>query len=167
MPDVFSAFIESPSGETFTQLRAAIVQMPEYRFDSTELDDLTELFEAAEYSAVAAQLSDLMPNWLLSPRVHDYVSHAARQTGNDELAESEHYMARACLRGLLDSGDGSRERPYLVTHITDEYDVLASLDKAVRDQRFVRDGDGAYDRFLCSDGAEVWFDVTPALLSAS
>jgi hypothetical protein len=106
---------------------------------------------------------ELMPNWLLSPRVHFLLSTAADKLGDADMARREQYLAKVCLRGLLASGNGSEELPYLITHLPDEYDVLDALGKEMTGQRLVRSGPGACDVIACADGTEVWFDITAGL----
>ena len=63
------------------------------------------------------------------------------------------------------SGGGTQARPYLVTHIADEYDLLAVLGKEAASQRQVNSEGGAFDVITCSDASELWFDVTPGFTS--
>src|SRR5258708_38364042 len=127
MSDPFIAFLEKPTGDTFSQLRSAVVEAPEYDFYSNDLEEMEQLAAAKNFPAAADRWSVAMPSWLLSPRMHQLIGDAARQTGNKDLAAREDYLVKACLRGLTASGDGSEQRPYLVTHASDEYDVLGAL----------------------------------------
>src|SRR5262245_6100057 len=135
MADPLSDFFENPSGETFVRLRNDVLADPSYDFNSTDLDELTDLLAAEEYDAVPDALPGLMPGWLLSPRVHLLAALAAEKSGNAANAELERNVVRACLRGLLQSGDGTPQRPYLITHITDEYDLLEHFGKRPTEQR--------------------------------
>ncbi len=166
MADLLIDFLERPTEESFVRLRAAVLSEPVYDFGAQDDADLAKLMEDGEFAAAAAMRSQLMPNWLLSPRVHQMLASAAESIGDKETAQSERYFARASLRGLLLSGDGAPERPYLVTHVADEYDLLATLDKAALTQRIVNTGSGSFDVITCRDGSEVWFDVTSGLTSA-
>jgi hypothetical protein len=163
MPDELSDFLAKPSGETFLRLREVVIGSPDYEFHSDGADQVQGLFAAEDYEAVPDMLSELMPNWLLSPRVHRLVGLAAEQVGDTDLAQRETYMARACIRGLLESGDGSRERPFQVTHVADEYDLLEIQGKEMKQQRLVTDTAGSFDVIACTDGTELWFDIGPSL----
>jgi hypothetical protein len=162
MPDLFSDFMATPSGDTFVPLRAAVTDAPEYDFHANDVEELDQLVNDEDYEEVSARMGALMPNWLLSPRVHRLLAYAAGQLGDTETAQREGYLARACLRGLLQSGDGTPERPYLVTHVADEYDVLDYLKKDPVEQRQVVGPGGAFDVLLCEDDSELWFDISPA-----
>ena len=165
MADAFSEFLQEPTEATFLRLRAVVLADPGYDFYSTAVDTLADLVAAEDYAAVLAELPALMPSWLLSPRVHLLVNQAAEKAGDAETARREMYVARACLRGLLRSGDGTKKRPYLVTHVADEYDLLDQLDKEEAGQDRVSDGDGVFDKIACTDGTELWFDASPGLKS--
>jgi hypothetical protein len=161
MADPLSDFLERPSGESFVRLRAAVLAEPSYDFHADDDAELNQLVEEGEDEVVVGRLPQLMPNWLLSPRVHQMLGDAAQRSGDAETAQREHYFARAALRGLLESGDGSRERPYLVTHIADEYDLLSALGKEAESQSQAGGPSGVCDVIACRDGSELWFDVTP------
>jgi hypothetical protein len=61
---------------------------------------------------------------------------------------------------MASTGNGSPDSPYLVTRISDEYDLLRRLNKVCR-QQGLREKDGRrFDVLQCPDGSEVWFDVT-------
>jgi hypothetical protein len=64
---------------------------------------------------------------------------------------------------LLTTGDGTRASPYIVTHPTDEYDVLAALGLKSAGQSLTERHGRLYDIQLCEDGRELWFDVTDLL----
>ena len=163
MPDEFSEFLADPSGENFLRLRQVVLDTPGYDFYSDDVSELEELVNNGQYDEVPGKLPELMPGWLLSPRVHQLVGVSARKTGDAERVAAQEYLAKACLGGLLQSGDGSRARPYRVTHVADEYDVLDYLGQGTTDQRVVTGDDGAYDVFTRADGSEVWFDASPGL----
>ena len=69
-------------------------------------------------------------------------------------------VAATCCEGILATGDGTKEKPYLVTRTSDEYDILQYLDKQFGGQALVSDGDRNFDVMTCSDGTELWFDIT-------
>lgn len=167
MPDPFIAFLEKPAGETFSALRDAVIAAPEYDFYSNDLTELEALAARGDLDLVVERLPSAMPNWLLSPRAHQLFSRAAEQTGDADLAQRENYLMKACLRGLAESGDGTAQRPYLVTHVSDEYDLLAALNKEVAQQRQVSNERGLFDVILCTDGSELWFDVSSSLTTPS
>lgn len=168
MADPFADFLDNPSGDTFLELRALVIAQPEYDFHSASLAELEDLVATGQFEAVPEKLPELMPNWLLSPRLHRLVSQAAEQRGDTETAQRELALAQACLKGLLESGDGSPMRPYRITQVADEYDLLESLGKELATQRIVPDAAfGPLDVLVCSDGRELCFDIGPGLTQAA
>ncbi|MBT9457366.1 MAG: hypothetical protein IV097_12170 [Burkholderiaceae bacterium] len=159
MADAFSDFLATPSGETFLRLREDVLASPAYDFQSDELESLSELVEAGQFDAAADQFSALMPAWLLSPRAHLLAGRAAAQSGDADRAQLERDFAQACLRGLRQSGDGSAARPYRVSHVADEYDLLESLGRSFASQRQVSASEGVFDLITCTDGSELWFEI--------
>ena len=103
-----------------------------------------------------------MPNWILNPGIHFVAAQAFRELGDTERAESEAETGRALLGGLLMTGDGSPERPYIVLRAADEYDVLASMGLRCRAHQVAYRSGRAYDALACDDGRDVWIDVSAA-----
>ena len=68
------------------------------------------------------------------------------------------------LQGLLTTGDGTRGNPYVVCHAADEHDVVAALGHEAAGQSLVEHEGRLCDVLVCSDGREVWFDVTDLLV---
>lgn len=157
---VLAEFIERPCADTFLRLREAVVAAPSYDFHAIDGLTLAERVAAGDLDAVPAALAELMPDWLLSPLMHGFAEQAARHSGDADGAARAAYFGHACLLGLLDSGDGSRQRPYRVTHVADEYDLLDALGKQLVSQWPVQGDDGLYDVMRCSDGSELWFDAS-------
>jgi hypothetical protein len=163
MADAFDDFLDRPSTETFLRLRDNVLAAPGYDFYSDGLDELEDLAGADDHAGVLDALPTLMPNWLLSPRVHRLAGVAARQAGDEDRALTEESLARACMTGLLRSGAGTKEKPFRVLHVSDEYDAVEALGKTAAGQRQVVDDDGVYDVLTCADGSELWFDVSASL----
>jgi hypothetical protein len=161
MADAFADFLDQPNEQNFLRLRDIVIASPEYDFYAEDVEDLTALIAHGEYDEARARLPELMPNWLLSPRTHQLLALAAEQAGDKDTAQSENLMARACYVGLTQSGNGSQLRPFRVSHIADEYDLLEALGKDPRSQRLV--SSGSFDVFSCADGSELWFDISPSV----
>ncbi len=160
MPDVFDSFLENPTGESFRAMREMLLQQPEYDFQSKALAEVEDLAAEEEFEDVLDRGAEAMPEWLLSPSMHQYLADAAMETGDEDRARSEEYLMKACLRGLAQSGDGTPEQPYLVMHPADEYDLVESLGKEAASQSKAQTGQRSLDRIRCSDGTDLYFDIT-------
>jgi hypothetical protein len=62
--------------------------------------------------------------------------------------------------GILATGDGSADKPYLVSRVSDEYDILRHTKKGMKGQSLRTKGDKSFDVIACQDGQELWFDIT-------
>lgn len=162
LDQLFGDFIESPERETWLELRQQVIASDAYQPYSDEFSTAEELLDLYELVDARAALEDTMPNLLLSPRAHRLLAEIESAGGDVPAAERERIIANACIEGILATGDGSEEHPWLVLRPSDEYDVLAHLGKRPDMQSLVR-GDGKrYDLITCTDDSEVWFDVTEA-----
>ena len=156
----FATFLKKPTQESFLRVRGALVASPAYAPYASDLDDVAKLVKAGKWKEAQAKLQGAMPNLLLSPRAHRFASRVATALGDPKGAEAERAIADKCIQGILSTGTGTAERPYLVTRVADEYDVLGHLGKRKRVQGLRRQGDRSHDVIQCEDGAEVWFDIT-------
>lgn len=103
-----------------------------------------------------------MANYLLSPGAHLLLGDIYEKLGDEESARRERTIAIRCVKAILASGDGTADRPYLVTRVSDEYDVLAYLKKPMERQSLQQRGGRACDVMCCKDGSEIWFDISEA-----
>lgn len=167
MADEISDFLAEPNAETFLRLRALVEASPHYTMMSDEDEQLAELVQAGAYDQAAELAEQLMPNWLLSPHVHRLATAVAERLGATEAAARERYLERACTKGLLLAGDGTRERPYPVLHVSDEYELLGTLGKEPAGQKIANGTNGPCDVITCDDGSEVWFGIASGLENAA
>jgi hypothetical protein len=162
MKDVFFDFLQNPGRESYLKIRDLVVAHPSYNAYARDLDELAKLYGEERYDEMEAQKDRALPNYLLSPRLHLLAGLAARKRGDERAAEMEFFICSMCLEGILSTGDGSEERPYLVLRTTDEYDVLQHLDKTLDMQELMHKGERSYDVMNCQDGSVLWFDITDA-----
>jgi len=159
--DQLKRYIQERSPESYLKLREAIKASPEYvPYSGSYAEIARPMLEQGKYREVISYLQSMMPNWMLNPGIHKLLSFAYSKLGKNDAARSEYALASRLLEGILSTGDGSEERPYLVLHTTDEYDVLEHLGKESAGQSLVEKGDKRYDRQTCQDGFEIWFDIT-------
>ena len=105
-------------------------------------------------------MAQAQPNLLLSPLAHLLLSAALKEEGNEKAADLERFICFRCVDGIGLTGDGTRARPYLVLRTSDEYDMLNAQGKQFASQHLVHEGGKSYDRMVCADDSELWFDVT-------
>ncbi|HUT32332.1 MAG TPA: DUF4919 domain-containing protein [Planctomycetota bacterium] len=165
--EFFAAFLEKPGKETYLAVFKAVTEAESYDPYSMDLNGAWGLIKEKKFKEAQEKLEKAMPSLLLSPRAHGMAAMAAEGLNDAAKAKSEREAAAKCIQGMLATGDGSADKPYLVTRVTDEYDVLRHLKKAKTTQG-LRNKDGkSFDVMSCEDGTEVWFDITVVFGSLS
>jgi len=161
MRELFIAFVKNPTPDTFHAVRNAVLQDEKYDGYSNDLDQMRAAFGEKRYADVRAAFGESQPNLLLSPEAHFLLSLAARELGDTEGSEFEKYVSFRCIDGILATGNGTQEKPYLVLRTSDEYDVLGVMGKQFQGQALVHNDDGkSFDKMSLADGTEVWFNIT-------
>lgn len=163
MEDILQAFLERPSARAYRAVRQALLDQPDFQADVKALAEVARLCNRQAFAAAAERIQRMMPGWLLSPRVHGYAAWIAEELGDDEDVELERFLLSACLQGLLATGDGSQSRPFLVTYVSDQYDVLCWLGDEAAGQRLVAAGNRQFDVLTTAAGREYWFEVSGLL----
>ncbi len=85
---------------------------------------------------------------------------AYEKLGKQEEAEMEAAIYRRCIEGILSTGDGSREHPYVITRVSDEYDILFVLEREMESQALCEINNRHCDVIALADGEEMVFDIT-------
>lgn len=164
MHEELQTFLESPTARTYRRVREALLEeMAAGEVAATSgsaLAELADLAAAEDYAALLKLTDDLQPAWALSPRVHFYAALAAEALGESEIAEIERFTCQSCLDGILATGDGTADAPYLITYLSDEYDVLMALGLEPRSQVVVDRQGMLCDVARCADGEQVWFELS-------
>lgn len=162
----FLSFVEEPTLDNYLSVREPIVDHARYDPYSDELRQLEREFQAGDFSRVFENAPLLLPIWHLSPRFHYLFGVSSLEIGDLDTAEREKQFSRQCLNGLTETGDGSGERPFLVTYLSDEYDLMRCMDVEVRQQQVVDADDRQLDVLRDAVGNEYWFDVTEVMAAA-
>lgn len=160
MKQTFAKFLETTNRDTYFALRDLVMADPQFNPYSTELQELNTLCEERRFDEVQQRLPTLLPNCLLSPSFHMFASMAAEELEDKHTARLEAAVAQKCLKALLTTGDGSKDRPYHIIRLEDEYDLMAYHKRPVASQ-FTVERDSRYlDVLQSQGGVETWFDVT-------
>jgi hypothetical protein len=159
MKKAFATFVAEPTGEHYLVARDAALKISRTNVSSRDFSRLTQLADSQLFADLMHAIEDLPPSAQLSPRAHYLAWMAAEQMRDDEEAELERYLFAACIRGILETGCGSPEAPYRITHVSDEYDVLLALGRESVSQRLIERDGRAFDVLRCDDGQELWFEL--------
>ena len=156
----FTKFVEQPTRENYLAVRDAILREAPLKLMTAEVAELSFLLDEGEFQTVLDRIDALPPSKALSPRIHFLAAEAAELSGDTQTGEVERFLFVLCLKALLSTGCGSESEPYVVCHATDEYDVLEALALEPAGQELVESEGRVCDLLTCSDGREIWFDVT-------
>lgn len=156
----FIDFIDSPTNINYKLARESLLNSDVYNPYSLELDEATKLIETKEYIEAKQIITQAMPNLLLSPRAHLILATIAEALGNEPEADLESSLATICLHGILTTGEGTQENPYLITRVSDEYDLLEYLNKTVSNQSLLTRNHQYLDCLWASDGSQLFFEIT-------
>jgi len=160
MRELFMRFMANPSRETFLAVRDALIASDEYDPYSRDLPLATELLNADKYREALDTLGNVFGNLMLSPSAHMAWCQALGQLGQQQDADIQGALCVLCVRGILTTGKGTVDEPYLVTRLTDQYDVLAMLKKkSTSVGRCTEDG-RHLDIHSLDDGGQLVFDMT-------
>ena len=157
---LFNSLLEEPSLDKFLRLRNTLVSSENYDPYSTEIDDMQTCVKAGDAQGTMDLFKSTYPNLLISPAAHFRLADAYEYLGNKEWAKQEKQIGILILQCIMEMGDGTRERPYLIARITDEYDVLNALGKESGARGLLCEDSRLFDMQRCIDGTEVFFDVT-------
>jgi hypothetical protein len=156
----FLAFLNKPSVDGFEILRQQVAASDRYAPYSNEPDMLMAALSAGEPQAAIDLFWQSFPNLLLSPLAHFILSQAYLDLKREDDAEGEKAMGRLIMKSILATGKGTKKKPYAVMRLEDEKVVLSVLKKQAGAQFLVRDKSRVFDLLRCSDGSEVYFDIT-------
>lgn len=160
MADLYRRFLTEPSAERFFETLAAFELPANAATPSLSLLDLA--FSEGQFETVRTLVKLWARSFTLSIHFHRLAALAALELGEIDDAELERFIADACLQGVLNSGEGSAARPYLIAHRADALEVLRHLElKTIRQCCVEKDG-ALCDVFEVSGAKrdqEVWFSV--------
>ncbi len=153
-------YLKEPEPRQFLELRNIYLNSSIYSPYGNYKDAAYPLLDNEQYPEALEYLRSVLPGWILNPGVHRVLAYAYHKLSrlNEEALESD--LAKLLLHGLLSTGDGTEQRPYLVLYVEDEYEILETLGSRSRLQQLIVREACSFDLQTCEDGKAVWFDVT-------
>ncbi|MBC2932060.1 DUF4919 domain-containing protein [Nocardioides sp. zg-1228] len=113
-----------------------------------------------DHAEAASLVHAAMPGAFFSPSAHAALAAAHAGLGDDARVRAERTLQALALESIRSTGDGTRERPWSVLRVSDEYDVLRADRRTSRQQSLLTVHGRSLDRHECDDGSEAWFDVS-------
>jgi hypothetical protein len=151
-------FLSGPSPETYQVLRQLVLSSPSYRPDLDTVDQLWKALDAGALARAEEISARLVPTYLLNPRAHLGLAYLHGQKGDERGEQFEFYFCQQVRKFLLDSGDGSRQRPYRVTSVDEVHYVAGALEARVK-QVTCEWVDGRLHDVLLTDKGELYFET--------
>lgn len=160
MHDGFAELLRQPTARRYKLLRSAFLESKFASDPVLALAQLAHSFAEGEFEELPQQVDELMPHAFLSLRLHRIGGMLAIQQNDLARAELHRFAFDAICQAILLTGNGTRNRPWLVTHSSDASELLAARGREVLSQSLVEDENRRYDVLLCDQEQEFWFDLT-------
>lgn len=151
-------YLRHQDPDRLSRLRAAVRRARTFDPDLDLAGELGDAMRRGEHVRVAETIAERMPGAALSPAAHVMLGAALRAMGDEASARREERMARLSVVSVLATGDGSRERPWSVLRVADEYDVMRARGLHPRGVSTTTTPGATLDKHD-TDGGEVWFAV--------
>lgn len=155
-------FFEAPTAERFLELQQYAIEAADgYDFAASKLLALEAQLNTTSPSTLLEELKSLPEIFQICPRYHYVEARIRESLGEVKQMQDSIGKLRACLRAIVETGEGSQESPFVITFVSDQDDVVRSLGEQVRCTTFLQAKDHSCDVVTAHSGVEFWFDVTP------
>ena len=160
LSDLALVWARSRSAGDLAALRDAVRRSPGFDPGLDVVHAVAPALARADHAEAASVVQRLMPGAFFSPSAHAALAAAHAGLGDDARARAERGLQVLAIESIRSTGDGTRERPWSVLRISDQYDLLRADHRTSRQQSLVAAAGGSLDRHVCDDGSEAWFDVS-------
>jgi hypothetical protein len=140
-------------------LRDAVRASPGFDVGLDVVAAVSPALARGDHGEAASVVTALMPAAFFSPSAHAALAAAHAGLGDAARSTTERRLQALALESIRSTGDGTRERPWTVIRISDEYDVLRAARRTSREQALLTVDGRSLDRHVCDDGSEAWFEV--------
>jgi len=160
--ELIANFLTEPAAESYLALRQAVLSSPAYQPASDVLYRFSESVRAGQVEQAELHRQRLFPTFLLTPRAHGDYGDLLLLQGDPKGQQLEYYFARQLAEFLMQSGDGSPQRPYQISCVEDEFYILHRLQRRTRGPS-VRWFEGRLLDVQHTDSGDVHFDIHPLM----
>jgi hypothetical protein len=163
MHDGFAALLRQPTARRYKQLRSSLLASGSHANCTLRFIEAEHCLHGGDFEALSALVAQLLPEGLLSLRLHRLGAIAALQREDTERAQLHRFTFDALCEAVESTGHGTRTRPWVVTHAFDAVELLAARGRKVVSQSLIEDDGRQFEVLLCDDEHEFWFEVTDLL----
>ena len=160
LSDLALVWARTRSDADLAALRDAVRRSPGFDAGLDVVALVAPALARSEHAEVVSLVQDAMPGAFFSPSAHAALAAAHAGLGDDARARAERTLQALALESVRSTGDGTREHPWSVLRLSDEYDVLRADRRTSRQQTLLTVRGDSLDRHVCDDGSEAWFDVS-------
>lgn len=157
--DLALVYAETRSLADLARLRDAVRSSPRFDVGLDVVGAVSPALARGDHAEAVAIVEGLMPGAFFSPSAHAALGAARAAQGDHARAQAERRTQVLALESIRSTGDGTRERPWSVLRISDQYDVLRADRRTPREQTLIIVDGRSLDRHVCDDGSEAWFEV--------
>jgi hypothetical protein len=160
LSDLALVWARTRSAADLAALRDVVRRSPGFDPGLDVVDVVATALARGDHADAASLVQGLMPGAFFSPSAHAALAAAHAGLGDDARARAERRLQALALESIRSTGDGTRERPWSVLRVSDEYDALRAARRTSQQQTLVTVDGRSLDRHVCDDGSEAWFDVS-------
>lgn len=152
--------LKEPTAENYLEALDELAQGEGYEPYRDHMETLRLGMMGQDYRKVLEHVSESASTLMLSPVAHHYAAKAATEIGDDERAGVEQVLLSVMMNAMLATGDGTRNRPYVISILADEPAVCGVKDFSPSTQQLVHYADRVLDVLVDDEGRELAFDIT-------
>lgn len=159
LTELVGDYVHDPRPERLRRLRSAVTGSPTFDPGLDLVAVAGAALEEGRIDDAIRGLTSKMPGAALSPSAHAVLAAAFEAKGDEAAARRERLMAELSVTTILSTGDGTREHPWSVLRVADEYDLLRTRGVTSVEQLTLTEGGRLVDGHVDEDGNQLWFAV--------
>ena len=158
--DFLRLALAPPQKDRYLALRQKLLENQWAAVAALDAKPLQELAQTKRYEELAERLRVQASVGLVTVHLHRFLSLALRETGREFLARTEYLLAHLARTWIQQTGDGSLERPYLVTCVRDEVELIEHMGFESERRETIERGGRVVDALIARGGRRLHFDIT-------
>jgi len=155
-----NAFFQRPSVAKFNAIQQLVFASSDYDPAAESVTEIEQQLRHANPGRLLRRLEQLSCEFDICPRMHYVEARLRESLGEVDLMQQSIKRLQICLEMIAETGEGSRDSPFVVTFVTDMDDTVRSFGEKVRYQQPVLSKLGQFDVLTSHSGIEFWFDVS-------
>ena len=162
--DRFQDLLDRPGSESLLAARDLVIAHDNFPISPVFWARLDALLAANSFSELLAYCRFFQAVACLSPRFHFCRAIAYDGIGDAGRRDQSKATHQKLLKALADTGDGTQAAPFIITYLSDEYDLMKAFGCEAVGHHTAQQHAGVCDVITDANGDEFWFDAS-ALLS--